>query len=516
VAAAVVAAASIPLDRGGIGWLVAALAGTAALVLARAFQHPAGPPASAQHPASPVDSAQGQAGPLVASPDQRAEPAAPPHAAPERRVESVPSLAGAGIRRLGPARIGWSVATVVLLGVGTFRAAGWLFVLCVMTALVTGLFAATDPRTFRGMVHAGLIGPFAGLRAVPWMTRGLRRAGRSVGVRAVLTALVSVALLVVFGGLFASADAAFADIVGAVLPTVDVPTVIRWIFIYTVTLVALSAAAFLRAAPPHLSDSESGRRRVARLEWAVPVGLLVLLFALFVGVQATVLFGGARHVIETSGLTYADYARGGFWQLLAVTGLTLLVIAGAARWAPREQRTDRVLIRMLLGALALLALVVVASALHRMNLYALAFGLTRLRVLVWLCEAWLGLAFVLILGAGIRLRARWLPRVVVATGVAALIGLAAADPDLLIAEHNIARWKQGGQIDVGYLSTLSADAAPALDRLPGELRVCPLAQTREDLADPDGWRGWNLARDRARGLLTLHPVGAFTASCYRL
>ena len=47
-------------------------------------------------------------------------------------------------------------------------------------------------------------------------------------------------------------------------------------------------------------------------------------------------------MLDTDGLTYADYARGGFWQLLVVTGLTLVVLAGAARWAPRDTRADRV------------------------------------------------------------------------------------------------------------------------------------------------------------------------------
>ena len=42
------------------------------------------------------------------------------------------------------------------------------------------------------------------------------------------------------------------------------------------------------------------------------------------------------YVLRTAGLTYAEYARGGFWQLLVVTGLTLAVIAVAARKAPRE------------------------------------------------------------------------------------------------------------------------------------------------------------------------------------
>ena len=80
---------------------------------------------------------------------------------------------------------------------------------------------------------------------------------------------------------------------------------------------------------------------------------------------------------------------------------------------------------------------VVASALHRMDVYADTYGLTRLRLLVALCEVWFGLVFLMVLVAGIRLRAAWLARAVVAAGVLALLGLAAANPDGLIADRNI-------------------------------------------------------------------------------
>jgi hypothetical protein len=258
---------------------------------------------------------------------------------------------------------------------------------------------------------------------------------------------------------------------------------------------------------PRSPLERSGARRVARLEWAVPLSLLVLLFAMFVAVQLTVLFGGSRHVLDTDGLTYAQYARGGFWQLLVATGLTLAVLAGAARWAPRDTKTDRVLIRAVLGALAVLTLVVVASATHRMDLYADTYGLTRLRLLVALCEVWLGLVFVLILIAGIRLAGRWLPRAVIAAAVLALLGLAGANPDRLIADHNVTRYEQTGRIDTLYLSDLSADAVPALDRLTGDNRGCVLAPIAADLLhDADDWRGWNLGRHHARYLLAHRPA----------
>ncbi|MFB9360882.1 DUF4153 domain-containing protein [Actinoplanes nipponensis] len=474
--AAVVAALSVPLDRAGVGWLITAIAGVVALAVARLVPDPA--PAAVPPP-------------LVRRPS--------------------------GPEALSKFRYFWAAATVALLGVGTVRAAGWLFFLCLCTAVLTAALAVAGGRSLRAMTVAVFLAPVATLRALPWIARGVaaaRRGGGGRGLRVAATVAVSALLLLVFGALFSSADAAFAGLVGRAVPDVDAGTVTRWIFVFGVASLVLGGAAYLRAAPPDLTVLERpGRRRVARLEWAVPLTLLVLLFAVFVAVQLTVLFGGSAHVLDTEGLTYAEYARSGFWQLLVVTGLTLGVLAGAARWAPRETGADRVLIRTVLGALAALTLVVVASATHRMDVYADTYGLTRLRLLVMICELWLGLVYVLILAAGLRLTGRWLPRAAVATAVLALLGLAGANPDRLIADHNVTRYEQTQRIDTLYLSELSADAVPALDRLSGVNRDCSLAPIAAGLrSDPDDWRGGNLGRHRARELLAHHPAPA-PATC---
>src|SRR5690606_15348521 len=132
---------------------------------------------------------------------------------------------------------------------------------------------------------------------------------------------------------------------------------------------------------------------------------------------------------------------------------------------------------------------------------------TRLRVLVSAVEVWLGVVLVLLLVAGISLRrpARWLPGAVVAAGVAILIGLAALNPDRFIADRNIDRLEAGGSIDYEYLADLSADAVPALMRLPEPLRSCALHDIARDLERPDEWREWNLGRSRARDLLAGYP-----------
>jgi hypothetical protein len=267
---------------------------------------------------------------------------------------------------------------------------------------------------------------------------------------------------------------------------------------------ALGAAAVL-AAPVTVSGPDRPATRVRRPEWAIPVATLVALFAAFVLVQVAVLFGGRTHVLGYGGPTYAQYARGGFWQLLVVTALTLAVLAAAARFAPREAPADRLAVRVLLGALTTLTLVIVASALYRMHTYEEAYGFTRLRLLVSGCELWLGSLLVMVLVAGVRLRGRWLPEAAVAAAVAALLGLAAANPDAVIADRNVTRYAHTRSIDLAYLSSLSPDAVRALDRLPAPQRDCALAPIARRL-DRDDWRSWNLGRSGARAVLDRSPV----------
>lgn len=448
------AAIAVPVDRPGVGWFVAGVAATVAVGAVR-----------------------------------RGE---------SRAVE--PSLS----------RWWWTGVALALLGVGGVRASPWLFVLCLAGAAAAAATGLGGGRTLIGVVAGIAAGPAAVLRGVPWAVRGLAAVRRPAGAaRLGRSVVLTVVLLVVFGALFAGADAAFAWVLSSVIPAVDGSSVVRWMVVFAVAAAITVGACYLLVAPPELDRPPGAPRTVRRVEWVLPVGVLLALFAAFVLVQLTVLFGGREYVLRTAGLTAAEYARRGFWQLSAVTVLALLVIAVAARRAPRVTRADRVWLRSLLGGLAGLTLVIVASALVRMWAYQEAYGFTVLRLLVGTCELWLGIVYVMVLAAGVHLRASWLPRAVVGTALATLLGLAAINPESYVAGHNVTRYAEQYTIDVAYLATLSADAAPELARLPEPVRSCVLAALRSRLDGQDAWSAWNLGRATAREVLGrtyLRPV----------
>ncbi|MGW7265592.1 DUF4153 domain-containing protein [Streptomyces sp. NPDC054842] len=425
-------------------------------------------------------------------------------------------------RRTRAWTLAWGIGGLALLAVPALRDADWPSFLAVVAAVALGSLALNGGRGWLAVLLSPL-GMFNSVVTGPvWGWQGLReRVGGARGrVGPVLRALVVTAvLLLVFGALFAGADAAFADLLGSLLPDASVSGGPWHLLLLVFGLVLGLAAAHTAAAPVHWDRAEipEGRAR-GRFEWALPLIVLVVLFAAFNAVQLAVLFGGYDAVLEQTGQTYAEYARQGFWQLLMATVLTLLVIVLALRWAPRDGTGDRTLVRGVLGTLCALALVVVASAVRRMDMYVEAYGLTRLRVSVVAVELWLGLVIVLIMAAGVW-GARWLPRVVAASAAAGVLAFGLMSPDALIAERNVQRYEDTGKIDVEYARSLSADAVPALDRLEEPLRSCVLQSVAEDLSEGDEpWYATSWGESRARDIIAERPlsVAADWSVCSRL
>lgn len=394
-------------------------------------------------------------------------------------------------------------AAMALAGVVAVRDAPWLLTLCVLGSLGAGAAAVTDARTVPAVLAVPLSAVVGLFRSLPWAGRGVaaRLGGRRRQVVAGARSLaITVVLLGVFTALLAGADGLFAAYLGGI--DLDLGPA-RLVVAVAVAAVA-AAAAHLALAPPAWGSLGAPAPKAAPLgEWLLPVASLAALVLGFIGLQVSALLGGHRHVLESAGLTYAQYARQGFGQLMAVTVLTLVVVGVAARRAPRATRTERVATSAALGALCVGTLGVVASALRRMDLYVEAFGLTRLRVFVVAVEVALGVVLVLLLVAGVRWRGAWLPRAVVGVAAAALLGLAAVNPDALVLRHNADGALAGSlaeRLDVDYLRGLSADAVPDAAALPEPLRSCVLAG--RSVPEAVDLAGWNLGRAQAADALT--------------
>lgn len=419
---------------------------------------------------------------------------------------------GAARNRRDPFTLACGALCGLLALVPVVRAAEWLTPLSLLAGGTLMVAGVTRGRTLPGFVVAGLSWPLAGLRGLPWLGRTLALlTGLGHGAALLRTALLSVVGLLVFGLLFASADALFAEWADALVPDADLESFVLRAFITIAVGGVVLAAAYLALNPPRVDRAPGEPRPVGhRFEWLAPVVVVDLVFAAFLLAQAAVIFGGHDYLERTTGLTYADYVHQGFGQLTVATALTLLVVWAAARKAPRATYADRAWLRGALGLLCVQTLVVVASALHRMHVYQEAYGFTELRLLVDVFEGWLGLLVLATVVGGLALRAAWLPRFALLSGAVAFLGIVALNPEAWVAERNLDRYAETGRIDTWYLNGLSDDAVPALVEAPDEIRDCLLVGQAE--ADGD-WLEWNLGRSRAAEHLDNGPWPGEELSC---
>ncbi|MCX2950082.1 DUF4153 domain-containing protein [Lentzea sp. NEAU-D7] len=404
----------------------------------------------------------------------------------------------------------WLAGALAFLAMGFLRAAEWVFPLSLMASMLCGSIAMAGGKTVRGLVFGAVGVGLGGLRAIPWVAKGFRRRG-PIGVRPFISVGVALVLLVVFGSLLAGADKGFSDFLEGLVPELELGTYVQKVFYGVVAALGALGACYLVAAPPEIDEDAEVKPGSLRLkDYGLPVGVLVLLFTGFVGTQLAVLFGGEAYVMKTAGVTFAEYARTGFWQLLWVAVLTLGVIAGVARFAVKKTKQEQLWLRVLLGSLAVLTLVIVASALSRMWFYQQAYGWTVLRLLVASCEVWLAVVYLMVIASGISLRANWLPKAIVATGAAFFLAVVTMNPERVVADYNVSRFEATKKIDTYYLSQLSEDAVPALVRLPAHERSCALRWMKNRTVEQD-WREWNLARHNAKS--SLEGVAVTEVTC---
>jgi len=417
------------------------------------------------------------------------------------------------MRRTTPWTVAFGLAAYALISVAAVRDADWVVAILLVAGAGLGALAVSGSGFgWLGVLRGGASVLLA-LGPVPWfLATPLKRLRSRRRILPLLAGLgISAVLLGVFGLLFASADPVFATYLERATTAPDwAESAPLRIFLFVVFAALLAAVVLVALRPVADPVGPEVKVRVSGAVWLVPLTAVNLLFAAFVAVQLTALFGGDAWVLKTAGLSYAEYARQGFFQLVAVSVIVLGIVAVAATVLKTERR-ERWVLSGQLGVLCGLTMVVLFSAMHRLGLYIDAYGLSRLRLSVQATIWWLGALFALVLVAGAaRLAGRgtgWLPRTIVLVTALGLGAFAVVNPDLRVAQSQ-AEVRGVARLDADYLGDLGAEAVPALDRLPEPLRSCVLADVAEanGLNGPDPWNGWNLARAEARALLAEHPV----------
>ncbi len=355
------------------------------------------------------------------------------------------------------------------------------------------------------LIAAAVVNPLQLIRRdVDWaeiprggVSRTVATAGRGLAL--------ALPLLLVFGALFASADEVFRQLVarafdidaGAVTGHLLMAAGIAWVCggLLRHTALAQEVAA---------AETESRfSAPVGPVEVCVALASIDMLFLLFVGIQLHYLFGGSHLVMVTPHLTFADYARRGYFELFAVAGVTLPLLLLSHSVVEAAGGAVERIHRLLGRVLACCVLVVLASAVYRMRAYQGAYGMTELRLYTMASMLWLAAVYVWLCPTVLGGRRRWFALGSLASALATALVLHGVNPDAYIVRVNAARAATTQRFDAAYALSLSADAAPALvaalPKLPegARLTVVNRLESRWSRGYADDWRTWSWSRSRA-------------------
>lgn len=419
----------------------------------------------------------------------------------------------------------WLVGgAVAFAGLLALRDAEVLAVFCLFACVVLlGLAAGRGALVWARQAHivevaaaAVRVGALIAMGPFGWSIGAAREVTASTGSRAwprhvrmvARGTVMALPPLFVLTALLANADPVFEKILQRAMFDGMEPLLEHLLFI---GVIAWFTSGFLRAFLVN-DDNVMERIRVPRpamapSEIAVAVSLLNVLFLAFLAVQVRYLFGGASLVEVTQGLSYAEYARRGFFELVTATALVVPVLLVADWVAAEDKVLGRFMLRATSSFLVLQLAGVLVSAAFRMRLYQAAYGLTEQRVVVSVFMVWLTGVLCLLSATVLRGRRRGFAFAAAVGGLACIAALHALNPHAMIARANISRAAAGAEVDAGYLRTLSADAVPTLiaqlSAVP-EAERCNVATRLKEKwsgARPGGWRTWNLSDARARRLV---------------
>lgn len=356
----------------------------------------------------------------------------------------------------------------------------------------------------------GLFGHLGAALATAWPQKKDGAARRVLPL--LLGAAGALALLAVLVPVLASADALFAAATADLRAFVSLhftDAVWKALLASVMTPFLFGLLYSLRRPTPLKRTGAAARGGVDGLGFAIVLAAVAALYLLFLGVQSAGLFGGAEYLAQ-KGLSYAEWARSGFFQMVGVTVVNLTLLLAAVQWSRREGGAWRA-VRLLSALLTAESLLLLLSAAWRMTLYVDVYGLSFKRCMTY----WgMGMMAAFLLAAAWKV---WRPdfrfcRVVFPLALAGWLVINCVPVDYLMAKDQVDRYLSGesGVLDAEYLLyDLSYDTLSQLERLDGDMvctaygdwdaigtaRLSILLEQRRQEARTDcaDWRTWSLS-----------------------
>lgn len=386
----------------------------------------------------------------------------------------------------------WSL-TMCLIG---FLVANTLFAVYVLGE------AAHFRHPFEVLAHLVVAPAKHAIFAIPFF-RTLLPERMGPQARTVVKAIIiALPILLVFTLIFVAADAVFqsyiVDAFRGINDWASVGNVVGHVFFvgfFVVLFGLFFAAAFWRRKEFAKKSADATARAV--LESKIILGSVVGLFAIFILVSGSALFGGSAALANLD-ITYAEYARQGFGQLCAAAALVIGLIMTLR--VLHTETVDKKLLGLQVVLLVEAGLVLV-SAFMRLGMYIDAYGYTPARLFgMWFFALiTVFLALTLINTITKKHQSMLVMQMLNVTAVAVLL-FTIASPDALSVRMNAARanslW-DSHEREIN-LRNLTEEAYSAVLETFGTEGLAPFRRNGSPI---DTWQSWNLSRTRAEKIL---------------
>ncbi len=281
--------------------------------------------------------------------------------------------------------------------------------------------------------------------------------------------LIALPVVAIFAGLLSSADLVFAERMNKFVELFRLENLPEYIFRGILVLMVAYAlvGVLLYAAGKSRDEKLIGEEKplmtpfLGFTEASIVLGSVLILFAAFVIVQFQYFFGGQVN-INIEGYTYAEYARRGFGELVAVAVFSLLLFLGLSSVTRRAAEMEKKVFSGLGITLVLLVLVMLVSAFKRLTLYETAYGFSRLRTYSHVFMIWLGILLITVVVLEIIRKQRVFAPAMALAIIGFVASLSLLNVDAFIVHQNMMRSAGGAELDFAYLADLSDDVVPAL------------------------------------------------------
>lgn len=271
---------------------------------------------------------------------------------------------------------------------------------------------------------------------------------------------ISIPVLTVIILLLCGADVVFRNMIEDLF-TFDISfrTIFGIVFLFFMVLM-LSYAFLSALCKKSVPETVTGKNTLEPIIAITVNGMLCLVYLFFSMIQILYLFIGNMQLPE--GYTYSAYARQGFFQLLIVCILNLILVLFCIAYF-----RENIILKITLTIISGCTFIMILSSALRMFMYIARYNLTFLRIFVlWA----LAVIFLLMVGITIYIYFQRFPLFFYSVAITAVfyIGLSFSHPDYWIARYNLtpAHTVYLDSYDIydsgRYLARLSADAAPII------------------------------------------------------